>query len=314
MPAIRRALPETRIVLQMDSEWLVEIPRGDGLARLRQVDRVLGVSRHIADQIRERYPEVTERVDVLPNGVDLSEFPDRSAILNARGDEVAVLRTRLRLGDGPVILFAGRISAEKSLHTLIEALPAVLRSVPEAKVLLCGQFAGLRSPLPTRERRELGGRLEWRARYTEYLQRLAAPYGDRVVFSGMLPATEIPLVFAMASVYVQPSILEAFGLPVTEAMCSEVPVVATRAGGIPEQVIDGETGYLVSVGDYRALGEAIARVLLDPELGRRLGQAGRARVERDFTWDQSAERLYEIWDALVDGSASAPSRPLAARA
>lgn len=301
---IRRALPDVPVVLQMHSEWLAEIPLRTGRERLTQVDRVLAVSNQIADQIRDRYPEVAERLEVLWNGIDVSEFPDREDTLRTRRDEVAELRAQLGLGDDPVVLFVGRISAEKGLHTLVEALPAVLRRVPDARVVMFGQFAGLRSPLPTRDRRELSGHPEWRAHYAECVQRLAARFGDRVVFPGRIPAASLPVVHALASVYVQPSLFEAFPLAVIEAMASGLPVVASEAGGMPEQVVDGETGYLVPPLEPAALGDAITRVLLDPDLARRLGRAGRARVARSITWDQSAERLYEVYRGLLgkDGS------------
>ena len=303
VPLLRAALPRTPIVLQMHCEWLAEIPREQGLERLRQVDRVLGVSEQIAAQIRERYPERADAVSVLPNGVDLDAFRPSPEVRATRAAEVAALHRRLGLRDGPMVLFLGRISAEKGLHTLLEALPEVLEHAPGTQVVLAGPAAGLRSPLPTRERRELRGHPEWRARYIEHLRRLAEPLDGHVIFAGPLAFADLPLALALADVYVQPSVFEAFGLPVVEAMASGLPVVASDGGALPEQVEQGVTGYVVPAGDARELAAALVRVLADPGLAERLGRAGLERARRSLTWDMAAERLLEIYeDVAVPGA------------
>lgn len=312
VPVLRRALPTAPIVLHMHCEWLAEIPYEDGLARLRQVDKVLGVSDQIARQIRERFPEEADKVGVLRHGIDTSAFPPADETRARRGAEVEALRRRLGLGPGPVVLFLGRISPEKGLHVLLEALPRLLERVPDVQLVFCGAFAGLRSPLPSRERRELAGHPpEWRAYYPQLLERLAAPYGGRAIFPGPIAAAERPLVYALADVYVQPSLFEAFGLPVAEAMASGLPVVGSDAGGIPEQIEDGVTGYLVPYGDSAALADALARLLCDPPLGAALGRAGRERVRRLATWDLAAEQLADVFRELLEPPRR-KARPLAA--
>ena len=315
IPILRRALPTAPIVLHMHCEWLAEIPHADGLARLRQVDRVLGVSEQIARQIRERFPEEADKVGVLHHGIDTSAFPSVDETRALRGAEVEALRRRLGLGSGPVVLFLGRISPEKGLHVLVEALPRLLERVPDAQVVLCGAFAGLRSPLPSRDRRELAGHPpEWRAYHPQQLQRLAAPYGRHVVFAGRISPAELPLVYALADVYVQPSLFEAFGLPVAEAMASGLPVVGSDAGGIPEQIENGVTGYLVPYGDSAALAGALARVLCDPSLGVALGRAARERVRRLATWDLAAEQLAAVFRELLEPTRSTMRSPAVADA
>lgn len=301
VPVFRRAMPGTAIVLHMHSEWLTDIPFQTGAARLREVDRVVAVSDHVADLIRERYPDVAERVAVVPNGVDLSRFLTRARAGTARRQGIERLKARLALGRGPVVLFVGRISAEKGLHHLLEALPAIERRVPGVRIILCGPPYALRSPLPTRQRRELEGHPAWRARYDDYLRRLAAPLGDGVVFAGNLTRHEVELAYGLADVYVQPSTMEASPLPVVEAMASGVPIVATTAGGIPGQVVDGETGLLVPPRDPTALANAISRVLLDSELSRRLVAAGLERARQGLTWEASADLLLEVYRSLADG-------------
>jgi starch synthase len=102
-------------------------------------------------------------------------------------------------------------------------------------------------------------------------------------------------------VFLCPSVYEPFGLINLEAMACGTPVVASRVGGIPEVVVDGETGFLVPPGDPRALAAAVREVLADPERAARLGHAGRRRVVDKFSWERIAERTLDVYrDAVAD--------------
>jgi glycosyltransferase involved in cell wall biosynthesis len=100
-----------------------------------------------------------------------------------------------------------------------------------------------------------------------------------------------------------PSLEEGFGLPLAEAMAAGLPTVASRVGGMPEIVVDGETGILVAPGDADALADAIVRVLADPELGRRLGEAGRARAVERYSWDVIAAATVALHRRLLGARA-----------
>jgi phosphatidylinositol alpha-1,6-mannosyltransferase len=215
------------------------------------------------------------------------------------GPALAELRRRLGLRDGPVVLYVGRLSAEKALHVLLEAAPAIAAAVPDVQVVLVGSAHGLRSPLPTRSRRELAGHPEWRARYVDHLRRLAARTPGAVHLVGPVRHGELPLVYALADAYVQPSFFEAFGMPVVEAAACGLPVVATVTGAPREILEDGATGCVVPVGDPEALGAAVVRVLTDRALAHRLGRAARERAVRDLTWERVAGRLASVVDPLL---------------
>src|SRR5205807_9503285 len=103
---------------------------------------------------------------------------------------------------------------------------------------------------------------------------------DRVELAG--ERNDVPELLAAADVFVLSSRSEGLPVSVLEAMAAELPVVATAVGGLPELVVEGETGFLVPPGDARALGAALGRLLADAELCRRLGEAGRRRVEAGF--------------------------------
>jgi glycosyltransferase involved in cell wall biosynthesis len=96
-----------------------------------------------------------------------------------------------------------------------------------------------------------------------------------------------------------PSFYETFGISVIEAMAFGLPVVATRAGGLPEVVEDGVTGILVPPGDSEALAEAQLRLLLDPDLRRRMGQAGRERVQSEFTVDRIVSQMLDVYHSVI---------------
>ena len=110
----------------------------------------------------------------------------------------------------------------------------------------------------------------------------------------------MPAVYARGTVGVLPSLEEAFGLPLAEAMASGLPTVATRVGGMPELVVDGETGLLVPPDDAGALADALVRLLEDPALASRLGAGGRARAVERFSWDAVAERALSLYQPLID--------------
>jgi glycosyltransferase involved in cell wall biosynthesis len=99
-------------------------------------------------------------------------------------------------------------------------------------------------------------------------------------------------------VVVSPSLYEGFGLPAVEAMACGVPVIATRAGALSEIIEDGVTGILVPPADPGALSEALRLLLSDAELCRRMGQAGRERVLRNFTWRRTAERMAQAYEEV----------------
>ena len=103
------------------------------------------------------------------------------------------------------------------------------------------------------------------------------------------------------------AVSELLGLSVLEAMASGTPVVASRLGGIPEVVVDGETGFLVEPGDVAGLRDRVGRVLGDPRLARRLGENGRELAVDRFSWTACARRCAAAYEELVGELTEAPS-------
>jgi glycogen synthase len=234
---------------------------------VEEAERVIAVSEGMRADILAHFRVDPERVVVLHNGVDAGAFTrtDRRDALGRHG-----VRT-------PYVLFVGRISEQKGLFPLLAAVDALPADV---QLVLCAA-----SP----DTPELG-------------QRLAAGVAGRPRvrwINAMLPREDVVQLYSHASVFVCPSIYEPFGLINLEAMACGTAVVATAVGGIPEVVVDGETGLLVAPGDSDALAQAIRRLLDDRALASALGRAGRRRVEALFSWDRIAERTLGVYaDAI----------------
>ncbi len=210
------------------------------------------------------------QVEVIPPGFTPLPQPagERGAFAQAHGIR------------GPYVLFVGRLASNKGLLDLAAAFATVARSDPELELVLVGADGGWATRLEARTR-ELG-------------------IADRVRTVGFV-ADEALLARAYrdAELLVLPSEYEAFGLVLLEAMTQGTPVVASRIGGIPEIVTDGATGLLVPPRDPVALAAAIGRLRGDPELRRRLGDAGRTTVVPRFAWETVADRLVALYREVV---------------
>jgi starch synthase len=237
-------------------------------------DRVIAVSNKMREDILAHFQTDPARVVVIHNGID----PDRFR----RTDERQHLD---RLGvTSPYILFVGRITDQKGIFHLIEAA----RSLPAGvQVVLCA------SAPDTPE-------------IEERLRRVVATLPNVLWINEMVKHDVVTQLYSHAAVFCCPSVYEPFGIINLEAMACETPVVASAVGGILEVVVDGETGILVPPAKPDALAAALTRLLNDPETRRRMGQAGRKRVEAQFSWASVAERTERVYaDAIADFKKSA---------
>jgi glycosyltransferase involved in cell wall biosynthesis len=279
----------------MHCDWLIELPATTVAKRLKAADLVMGCSSYISEGVRASFPRLPVPTEALHNG----SSPDSlSQDLDDRLGAAEELKSPL----DKIVLFVGRISPEKGVHSLIGSMRTVLERVPNARLVIAGGFYP-NPPSPLIYRTRHGREHDFEAQkpgYAQYVEALAAPFGDRVQFLSDIPHGQLGAWYEAADVFVHPALWdEPFGMILTEAMAFGCPVVSTRSGGIPEIVIDGTTGLLVEPGDEQALGEAISRVLSDPELARGMGEAGRARLVNSFTWDRTAARLSELLSSIV---------------
>jgi starch synthase len=184
--------------------------------------------------------------------------------------------------DDPVVLYTGRLATVKGTVPLLEAVPLVRAADPRARFVLAGPWQMTDPP--------------------EQWGLVKGGYGKRdgVRWLGHVRWQDLAVLYRRAAVFVMPSFYETFGISCLEAMAFGLPVVATRAGGLPEVVEDGVTGLLVSPGDPAALAGAVGRLLADPGLRERLGRAGRARVLANFTADRVVRETVPVYTRALN--------------
>jgi glycosyltransferase involved in cell wall biosynthesis len=225
----------------------------------RQCSLVLAPTQAIANALSGR--GFDQSLLVWGRGVDTDLFTP------ARRDEA--LRGRLLDGGDTLLLSVGRLSEEKRLEVLLEAFGRLGAERPGARLVVVGDG-------PARPR------LEERA-------------PDGVTFLGELRGAELAAVFASADVFCFPSTTDTFGQVLLEAAASGLPVVAAAAGGAPELVRHGRTGYLVPPDDPAMLAAVIADLVAVPELRRRLGEAAAAAAREERTWGRSLAELRDAY-------------------
>ena len=210
-------------------------------------------------------------------------FPAERTVTHYIGADVELLRPGTAPEPG-LILHVGRLVAKKGADVLLEALAAARRSCPEARLAILGD-----GPL----------------RRTLERKRDALGLGSAVEFLGARPPGEVAEWMRRAWVLAVPSVTAADGdsegLPMVlvEGAACGLPAVATRHSGIPEAVIDGQTGWLVPERDVAALADRLAALLADPELRHRMGRAARALAEQRFDLASQTELLEDFYDRLV---------------
>jgi glycosyltransferase involved in cell wall biosynthesis len=221
----------------------------------RRADGIIVNSEHTKRQVVERLKVAAEKVTVCTPGNP--GWPRRAEAASV----------------GP-ILFLGTLEPRKNLHRLLEAYALLLERRPDTPdLVLAGALGSPSSDLfsgPVSLARAI----------------------DRVRITGYVSDDERQRLYAEASMLVLPSLEEGFGIPALEAMTIGLPVVASNRGALPEVI--GSAGLLVDPEDANALAAAIARVLDEPALRRQMSEQGAARAAQ-FTWQLSAERLYEAY-------------------
>jgi phosphatidylinositol alpha-1,6-mannosyltransferase len=238
---------------------------------LRRIARHADVITFLGDYTRRKIASAMDgaRLVHLPPGVDTKSFHP--------GVDGRPVRRRLDLMGRPTVVCVSRLVPRKGQDSLIRALPQIARQVPDAALLVVG--GGPDMPR---------------------LQRLAASIGvaDDVVFTGAVPAEELPMHYAAGDVFAMPCRtrfggldVEGLGIVYLEASAMGLPVVAGASGGAPDAVRDGRTGYVVDGRQVGLVADRVAALLGDPERARAMGLRGREWVEHDWQWDVLADRL-----------------------
>lgn len=183
-------------------------------------------------------------------------------------------------GRGRRLLYTGRLAVAKGLPVLLESIAQLKSLHPDLELLIVGDGG---------DRRDLEAQV----------QRLAI--ADQVTFLGYQSQAEVRQWLQQVDVFVLPSFAEGVPVSLMEAMAAGLPVVTTRIAGVAELVEDGSSGFLVPPGDSQTLGDRLHRLLVDPELRHRFGQAGRAKVQREFNLEHEGAWLHQIFRSTLQG-------------
>ncbi|HSS67973.1 MAG TPA: glycogen synthase [Nocardioidaceae bacterium] len=243
-------------------------------------DAVVAVSRGMADDILAAYPEVSpDRVHVIYNGIDADFYaPDSdTSLIESLGVDLA----------RPYAAFVGRITRQKGVPHLLRAASSF---APELQIVLMAGAADT---------------AELKAETDELIDRLQRERDGVILVSEMKPREAVRQVLSHALAFLCPSVYEPLGIVNLEAMACETAVVASAVGGIPEVVVDGETGLLVPFDpDDTARFEAdiaarVNELVADPARARAMGKAGRERAVTSFDWGAIADQTVALYRSLL---------------
>jgi glycosyltransferase involved in cell wall biosynthesis len=215
-----------------------------------------------------------DKIAVIGAGVEAGAFAD------AHGGAV---RKRYGCGDAPVVGVLARQSQLKRLDTVLQAMPKVWAAQPNVRLLMAGA----------------------RTSYSPQLDRMINAFAPeqqaQITVVNDFPEKEKPNLLAACDVIAHPSGNESFGIVFVEAWACGKPVIGARIGSIPSVIDEGQDGLLFKYLDPDSLAQAILRLLDDPSQRSRMGEAGRQKVLRDYTWEIVADRLRAVYAELVSG-------------
>jgi D-inositol-3-phosphate glycosyltransferase len=247
------------------------------------VNRIIAASPLEKMQMVQLYNAEASKITVIPPGVDLNLF-----------HPIPQDEAKAWIGilcENQNILFVGRIEFLKGIETLLRALAFMVAEDPSWAHRVCVSVIGGDASVPVEQMEGEMARL--------HVLREELGLADLVTFRGKLAQDTLPYYYAAADVLVMPSHYESFGLVALEAMACGTPVIASRVGGLPYNVLDGITGILVPDRDPVALGQEIMRLLSDSDLHRRLGE-GAARVARTYSWDKITEQVLDVYRQVIE--------------
>jgi glycogen(starch) synthase len=244
----------------------------------RSADRVIATDRSLVSPVIAHLGVSKDVVRVIPNAIEPAECDRPDAPSRAQA-----LRSELGLQPDDVLLVSvGRLETNKGFHVLVRALSALVRQ----------------KSLPERWRWVVVGEGPMR----DVLQRAIASEGlsQWVVVRGLASVEELHGWYEAATLFVHPTLYEGSSLVTLEAMAHRKAVVASRAGGLPDKVIPGVTGWLVPPGNEEALAAALVKALSDASRLQVMGEAGRALVDKEFSWRAATDRLLSVYRELLE--------------
>lgn len=248
--------------------WLFKTPISKLV--LRRADVVIALTEDMKTEMQKIY---SRDVAVIPNGIDLESYEDLPT--------KEASRQRLALNNNDkIILFVGTLRPVKGLKYLIQAMNIIRQKDTKARLMLIGYGE---------ERQSLEGLVK------------ELDLGDRVTFVGKVPNEKVPEYMSASDVFVLPSVSEGFPVVILEAMASGLPIVATKVGGLPEIVKDGESGFLVEPSNPEQLADRVLTLLKNEDSRQRMIMNNRNKVQQ-YSWENTVGQLEAIYSRVVKGT------------
>ncbi len=238
--------------------------------RYRPFKKIIAISEAISRVLQE-HDVAASRIEVIRSAVDTAHFD--------AAPDCAALRSEFAIPDGALVLgAAGQLIPRKGHRYLLEAVAGLKQRYPALRLLIFGD-----------------GYLNNQLRD----QASSLGLGDTVQFAGF--RDDLDNFMACFDIFVHPALAEGLGVATLKAAAAGVPVVGFDAGGLPEAIVDGETGILVAPADVAALRAALVTLLDNPDLRQRLGAAGRKRMQTEFSIDTMVTRHIALYESILNG-------------
>lgn len=238
---------------------------------IHAADRVIAISQSENELMAEYCPAVRKRIRIVGNGID--DVPTRRRSLED-----------CSLAQDPVVLYCGRFVSRKGIRELLGAIPYVLEKAPNSRFVLIGGYGG-------------GAEIE-----RTWLADSLLPYRGQVQFTGWLTPMEVARWYRTADILVVPSWYEPFGMVILEGMLHGLAIAASSVGG-PAEILEHErTGILFPAKDAFALGEAILRLIENPELRSRIADSAGYEVRKKWLWSTIVSKMEAVYSELLQTS------------
>lgn len=234
--------------------------------------RIICCSHFMASEVQTALRVPSDKVDVIPNGIDTTRF---DVLAN---EDLAEFRKGFAAPDEKIVFYVGRVVHEKGVHLLVEAMPRILAERPGVKLVVAGTGQSLGA---VRQRAtDLG-------------------VGANCYFTGFIPDATRDRLFRVADVAVFPSLYEPFGIVALEAMAAKTPVVVSEVGGLVEVVKHAETGITVFPGNVDSLVWGIQHTLDHPNWARQRAETAYRMAVEQFNWDSIARRTIDVYERII---------------
>ena len=243
-----------------DTEWMLTYESSE----------VIVNSHYMKNELQRLFGLPYEKINVVPNGVNLTLFNDVERDYD--------FRRIFAMDNEKIILFMGRLVYEKGITTLISAMPKILNNYHDAKLVIAGK----------------GGMIDELRAQVNYLG-----LGNKVYFTGYLGSKDVQKMYKCADVAVFPSTYEPFGIVALEAMLSGTPVVVSDIGGLNEIVEHGVNGMKSYAGNANSLADSILALLFNPELCETVTKNAKEKVKSQYNWTKITEETHFAYEKAI---------------